>query len=86
MGSFKHQNLLVDNSIESIKKRLITTLGNIEFQKGQVFWDDIEKLKHCIMALENIEIANKKIFERQLINKDNEDLPVFDLYTNDLNK
>ena len=57
MRNFKHKNLLVDNSIVSIKERLITTLGNINFQKGQVFWDDIEKLEHCIMALENIEKA-----------------------------
>ena len=32
--------------------------GNIKFQKGQVFWDDIEKLEHCIKALENIQIDN----------------------------
>tara|TARA_R110000787_G_scaffold6602_8_gene22948 strand:- start:28 stop:246 length:219 start_codon:yes stop_codon:yes gene_type:complete len=52
----KHQNLLVANTIEAVKQRLETTLGNIEFQKGQVFWDDIEKLQHCIKALENIQI------------------------------
>ena len=54
--SHLHQNLLVDNSVDAVKKRLETTLGNIEFQKGQVFWDDIEKLEHCIKALENIQI------------------------------
>ena len=51
----KHSNLLVENSIKSVKERLKTTLGNIKFQDGQVFWDDIEKLEHCIMALENLE-------------------------------
>ena len=56
MTTLKHQNLLVEDSIESVKLRLETTLGNIKFQKGQVFWDDIEKLEHCIKALENIQI------------------------------
>ena len=51
-----HQNLLDDDSVEAVKKRLETTLGNIKFQKGQVFWDDIEKLEHCIKALENVKI------------------------------
>jgi len=51
----KNQNLLVDDNVESVKRRLETTLGNIKFQKGQVFWDDIEKLEHCIKALENIQ-------------------------------
>ena len=51
----KHLNLLVENSIKLVKERLKTTLGNIKFQDGQVFWDDIEKLEHCIMALENLE-------------------------------
>ena len=51
----KHLNLLVEDSIKAVKERLKTTLGNIKFQDGQVFWDDIEKLEHCIMALENLE-------------------------------
>ena len=51
----KHSNLLVEDSIKAVKERLKTTLGNIKFQDGQVFWDDIEKLEHCIMALENLE-------------------------------
>ena len=51
----KHSNLLVEDSIKVVKERLKTTLGNIKFQDGQVFWDDIEKLEHCIMALENLE-------------------------------
>ncbi len=51
----KHLNLLVEDSIKSVKERLKKTLGNIKFQDGQVFWDDIEKLEHCIMALENLE-------------------------------
>tara|TARA_R110001606_G_scaffold243975_1_gene391819 strand:+ start:70 stop:291 length:222 start_codon:yes stop_codon:yes gene_type:complete len=56
----KNQNLLVDDNVESVKRRLETTLGNIKFQKGQVFWDDIEKLEHCIKALENIQIDQDK--------------------------
>ena len=51
----KHSNLLVEDSIKVVKERLKTTLGNIKFQDGQVFWDDIEKLENCIMALENLE-------------------------------
>ena len=51
----KNSNLLVEDSIKEVKERLKTTLGNIKFQNGQVFWDDIEKLEHCIMALENLE-------------------------------
>ncbi len=50
-----HSNLLIESSIKAVKERLKTTLGNIKFQDGQVFWDDIEKLEHCIMALENLE-------------------------------
>ena len=50
-----HSNLLIEDSIKAVKERLKTTLGNIKFQDGQVFWDDIEKLEHCIMALENLE-------------------------------
>jgi len=50
-----HSNLLIEDSIKAVKERLKTTLGNIKFQDGQVFCDDIEKLEHCIMALENLE-------------------------------
>ena len=54
-NTMKHKNLLVEDNVESVKRRLETTLDNIKFQKGQVFWDDIEKLEHCIKALENIQ-------------------------------
>ena len=57
----KNQHLLVEDNVESVKRRLETTLGNIEFQKGQVFWDDIEKLQHCIKALENIQIDQEEL-------------------------
>lgn len=57
----KNQHLLVDDNVESVKRRLETTLGNIKFQKGQVFWDDIEKLEHCIKALENIQIEQEEL-------------------------
>jgi len=57
----KNQHLLVDDNVESVKRRLETTLGNIKFQKGQVFWDDIEKLEHCIKALENIQIDQEAL-------------------------
>ena len=32
-------------------ERLETTLGNIEFQKGRVFWDDLEKLEELLKWL-----------------------------------
>tara|TARA_R110000796_G_scaffold59999_1_gene138530 strand:- start:64 stop:306 length:243 start_codon:yes stop_codon:yes gene_type:complete len=57
--SHLHQNLLVDNSVDAVKKRLETTLGNIRFQQNIVFWDDIEKIEHCIKALENIQIDDE---------------------------
>jgi len=60
----KNQHLLVEDNVESVKRRLETTLGNIKFQKGQVFWDDIEKLEHCIKALENIQIEQKELQHR----------------------
>ena len=59
----KNQNLLVEDNVESVKRRLETTLGNIKFQKGQVFWDDIEKLEHCIKALENVKILQDRVFK-----------------------
>ena len=55
-----HSNLLIEDSIKAVKERLKTTLGNIKFQDGQVFCDDIEKLEHCIMALENLENKEDK--------------------------
>ena len=56
MKELKHKNLLVENNIQSVKQRLKTTLENINFQRGQIYFDDIEKIEHCIKALENIEI------------------------------
>ncbi len=32
-------------------ERLETTLGNIEFQEGRVFWDDLEKLEALLKWL-----------------------------------
>ena len=54
----KHKNLLVENNVNSVKQRLITTLQNINFQGGKTYFDDIEKIEHCIKALENIKIEN----------------------------
>ena len=56
MKPIKYKNLLVDNNINSVKQRLKTTLENISFKGGQIYFDDIEKIEHCIKALENIEI------------------------------
>lgn len=51
-----NEKLLVDSRIDAVRHRLVNTLENIKFQKNVAFWDDIEKIEHCIKALENIEI------------------------------
>ena len=51
-----NENLLIDSTIDAVRQRLVYTLENIKFQKTVAFWDDIEKIEHCIKALENIEI------------------------------
>lgn len=38
-------------------ERLEMTIENIKFQKGQVFWDDLEKLEMILEALKNKEVA-----------------------------
>ena len=50
-----NEDLLIDSTIDAVRRRLVITLENIKFQKNVVFWDDIEKIEHCIKALENIE-------------------------------
>ena len=42
----KKEHLLVDCKLEAIRKRLETTLANIQFQKGIMIWDDEEKIEH----------------------------------------
>lgn len=56
----KKENLLIDCNIKAIKERLKTTLANIEIQKGAIWWDDIEKIEHCIYALEILEEEEKE--------------------------
>ena len=51
-----NEKLLVESRIDAVRHRLVNTLENIKFQKNVAFWDDIEKIEHCIKALENIEI------------------------------
>ena len=53
-----NEKLLVDSRIDAVRQRLVYTLENIKFQKNVAFWDDIEKIEHCIKALENIEIKS----------------------------
>ena len=60
----KHKNLLVENNVNSVKQRLITTLQNINFQGGKTYFDDIEKIEHCIKALENIKIENNNFISK----------------------
>ena len=74
----KKQNLLVDCNVKSIRKRLELTLGNIQFQKGYMLWDDQEKLEHCIEALKLIEKGNKTNRERQTLNN------IFNIYNDAL--
>lgn len=54
----KKEHLLVDCTLEAIKKRLETTLANMQYQKGYMLWDDEEKIEHCIKALEIMELDN----------------------------
>tara|TARA_Y100001937_G_scaffold88938_1_gene120212 strand:- start:851 stop:1060 length:210 start_codon:yes stop_codon:yes gene_type:complete len=44
---------------EKISKRLETTIANIEFQKGRVFWDDFEKLEEVLQRVKELEEENE---------------------------
>jgi hypothetical protein len=54
----KKENLLVNCNVKAIRQRLELTLGNIQFQKGYMLWDDQEKIEHCIESLKLIEKNN----------------------------
>tara|TARA_R100000353_G_scaffold3108_1_gene4783 strand:- start:6890 stop:7036 length:147 start_codon:yes stop_codon:yes gene_type:complete len=41
----------------TLVERLEMTIENIKFQKGKVFWDDLEKLELILEALKNKEEA-----------------------------
>ena len=41
----------------TLVERLEMTIKNIKFQKGRVFWDDIEKLELILEALKKKEVA-----------------------------
>lgn len=51
--------LLIDCNIKAVRERLETTLANMQFQKGLMYWDDQEKIEHCILALKIIENEQK---------------------------
>lgn len=53
--------LLIDCNIKAVRERLETTLANMQFQKGLMYWDDEEKIEHCIAALKIIENEQKNI-------------------------
>lgn len=55
------QNLLVDCNANAIADRLQKTLENLHVQKGQAFWDDIEKIEHCIEALRIVAKENEML-------------------------
>jgi len=74
----KKQNLLVDCNVKAIRQRLELTLGNIQFQKGYMLWDDQEKLEHCIEALKLIEQGKETNRERQTLNN------IFNIYNDAL--
>jgi Zn finger protein HypA/HybF involved in hydrogenase expression len=57
------EHLLIECNIKSVRERLETTLSNLEYQKGQMFWDDKEKIEHCIEALKHIEKDTTHIFK-----------------------
>ena len=41
----------------TLAQRLEMTIENIKFQKGKVFWDDLEKLELILEALKKKEVA-----------------------------
>ena len=41
----------------TLVERLELTIGNIKFQEGKVFWDDLEKLELILKALKKKEVA-----------------------------
>jgi len=41
----------------TLVERLEMTIENIKFQKGKVFWDDLEKLELVLKALKKKEVA-----------------------------
>lgn len=45
---------------ETISERLATTIANIEFQQGRVFWDDLEKLEEVLQRVKKLEEANEQ--------------------------
>ena len=58
----KH-NLLVECNANAVADRLQTTLENIHVQKGVVFWDDVEKIEHCIEALRIVAKEHKMLIK-----------------------
>lgn len=40
---------------DKISERLETTIANIEFQKGRVLWDDLEKLEEVLQRVKELE-------------------------------
>ena len=41
----------------NLVERLEMTIENIKFQKGKVFWDDLDKLELILKALKKKEVA-----------------------------
>ena len=41
----------------TLVERLEMTIENIKFQKGKVFWDDLDKLELILKALKKKEVA-----------------------------
>jgi hypothetical protein len=41
----------------TLVERLEMTIENIRFQKGKVFWDDLEKLELILEALKKKDVA-----------------------------
>ena len=41
----------------TLAERLEMTIENIKFQKGKVFWDDLEKLELILEELKKKEVA-----------------------------
>ena len=51
----------------TISQRLQLTIGNIEYQKNVVLWDDLEKLEEVLNRVQELEKENE-ILKARILN------------------
>jgi hypothetical protein len=52
----------------NITQRLAVTIANIKYQKGQCFWDDMEKLELILDRLKEMELCIKNQEDEKIRN------------------